>query len=312
MLMQGLEQVPQQVLEIARTVKAHVPIEIKEYYWAALEVWSSPALWALFALILVLERVIPADPKQPLFSRGVAQDFIWFNFDIVLGVAFVPAVAGTIKLVYDRITGGYVLSFAESWHPAVIILVALLVTDLLFYFKHWLHHVNKNFLWHFHAIHHSQREMNALTDRRQHFLEHVFTQTIVFLPLIAMGLKPYVITAVGAALWWQTLLIHGNIRTNFGPLRWIIVSPQFHRVHHSIEVQHWDKNYGAWFTVWDWMFGTIYPKFDEYPATGVKDVYFPPPKSFKPHAWAADFGRQMWHPFSRMMHRKQSDVSLKP
>ncbi|MBC8086279.1 MAG: sterol desaturase family protein [Phycisphaerae bacterium] len=176
----------------------------------------------------------------------------------------------------------------------------MLVLDFLMYIKHWANHRFKP-LWHFHTIHHSQREMSVFTDRRQHFVEHLITQVTVVLPLIVLGLKPMAIMTLGAFLWRHTLLIHANIRSNFGPLGWIFVSPQFHRVHHSIEVPHWDKNYGAFVTVWDRMFGTMYHGVNEYPATGVKDVDFPPPNSLKPHAWIADMGRQLWYPFRTIL-----------
>ena len=294
---------PADIIHFIRTIKSYVPFEVKEYYWSAVTVWSRPELWALLVLILVLERLWPADPKQKLFSRGMAQDLLWFNLDIAIGVALLPAVAGTLKLLYDKTTGGYVIPVLESWPVLARIVLAVVITDFLYYCKHALNH-RVGTLWHFHAVHHSQRELNALTDRRQHIVEHLLTQVLVFLPLIAMGLKPLALMAAGAALWWQTLLVHGNIRTNFGPVGWLIVSPQFHRVHHSIEVRHWDKNYGSILTVWDRLFGTMYHGLDEYPATGVRDVYFAPPDTFKPHAWLADMGRQVLYPFRKILRSK--------
>ncbi|MEO7359561.1 MAG: sterol desaturase family protein [Gemmatimonadaceae bacterium] len=284
-------------------IGSRLPFELKEYYWKALTIWSNPWLWALFALILILERVIPADPTQRLFSKGVGQDFLWFNLDIAIGVALLPAVAGTLKFLYDRVTGGYVLSVAEGWPTLARIVLAVVITDFLYYCKHRLSH-RVGALWHFHAVHHSQRELNALTDRRQHIVEHLVTQMLIFLPLIAMGLKPLALMAAGAALWWQTLFVHGNIRTNFGPVGWVIVSPQFHRIHHSIELQHYDKNFGSIFTIWDRLFGTIYHGVNEYPPTGVHNVYFRPPNSFKPQAWLADFGRQVLYPFRQLLKSK--------
>lgn len=291
------------IVDVVHTVKAYVPVELKAYYWSALTVWSNPLLWALLAFILVLERVIPADPNQPLFSKGVAQDFLWFNCDIAISVALLPAVAATLKLSYDKVTGGYVVPVAESWPTWARIVLAVVITDFLYYSKHSINHRVLT-LWHFHAVHHSQREMNAFTDRRQHIFEHLLTQALVFLPLIAMGLKPLALMAAGAALWWQTLLVHGNIRTDFGPLGWLIVSPQFHRIHHSIEPQHWDKNFGSILTVWDRMFGTLYRGVNEYPPTGVHDVHFPAPDTLRPHAWLVDFGRQMIYPFRQILKSK--------
>jgi sterol desaturase/sphingolipid hydroxylase (fatty acid hydroxylase superfamily) len=143
--------------------------------------------------------------------------------------------------------------------------------------------------------------MNVLTDRRQHVFEHVVSHVFVFLPAFIIGLKPYSVMTLSAVLWFHTFLIHGNIRTNFGWLGQIIISPQYHRIHHSIEPRHRDKNFGTIITLWDRVFGTRYPGTDEYPDTGVEGVEFPPPQNLKPQAWLADMARQLWYPFRKLL-----------
>jgi sterol desaturase/sphingolipid hydroxylase (fatty acid hydroxylase superfamily) len=183
---------------------------------------------------------------------------------------------------------------------AAQVVLTIFVVDLLFFLKHWMSH-RVGTLWHFHTIHHSQRELNVLTDRRQHVFEHLVAQVFVFLPAIILGLKPYSVMSISAALWFHTFLIHGNIRTNFGWLGQVFISPQYHRIHHSIEPRHRDKNFGTIITLWDRIFGTRYPGTDEYPGTGVEGVEFPPPQSLKPQAWLADIGRQLWYPFRKVL-----------
>ena len=86
---------------------------------------------------------------------------------------------------------------------------------------------------------------------------------------------------IDACLWTLVRGLHGhfihsNIKTNLGPLRYVIISPQAHRVHHSIEEKHYDKNFGVTFSIWDQLFNTFYRKYDEYPeAQGVADTEFP-------------------------------------
>lgn len=297
---------PPELIELLHTLKQLVPLEVKQYVWAAMTVWQSPSLWVLLAGILVWERISPADAAQPILSAGLGQDFMWFNVDIAVNVALVPAMAGGIRMIYDRITGGQILDFTAGWPVAVRVVVAVLVVDFLFYWKHrMLHRVTP--LWHVHTIHHSQRELNALTDRHQHILEYLVSQLFVFLPLIALGLRPVAVMTVGAALWWHTILIHGNIRSDFGWLGRIFVSPQYHRIHHSIEPRHRDRNFGAFVTFWDRMFGTLYVgEASEYPHTGVEAVEFPPPRGLKPHLWVADLARQTWYPFRRLLEHGES------
>jgi sterol desaturase/sphingolipid hydroxylase (fatty acid hydroxylase superfamily) len=290
----------QDAFELVGTVKQLVPIEIKQYYWAALDLYLTPSLWAFFAIILIWERVRPADPAQRLLSRGLGQDFIWYNVDLALNVALVPAFAGAIRFLYDRAFGGQLLALTPSWPVPLKIALAVTVYDLLFWVKHRMIHRVET-LWFFHSIHHSQREMNVLTDRRQHVFEHLLSQVAVYLPLIALGLQPVAVMAVGAALWWHSLFLHANIRVNLGWLNHVLITPQYHRVHHSIEPRHQNKNFGTLVTFWDRMSGVMYPHFDEYPPTGVEGVDFPPPRLLKPQTWIGDIARQTWYPIRKAL-----------
>jgi hypothetical protein len=77
----------------------------------------------------------------------------------------------------------------------------------------------------------------------------------------------------------------------------VFVTPQYHRIHHSIEPRHQDKNFGNLLTVWDRMFGTMNRNYDEYPATGVIGLEFDPPRRFAPTAWLRNFFHIWLHPF---------------
>jgi hypothetical protein len=74
---------------------------------------------------------------------------------------------------------------------------------------------------------------------------------------------------------WYTPFYHGNIRTNLGPLKYILVTPQSHRVHHSLDAGHRDTNFGALFSIWDFILRTQCKDFDVYPETGIEDKGFP-------------------------------------
>ena len=153
-------------------------------------------------------------------------------------------------------------------------------------------------------IHHSQRELNLFTDLRVHAVEYVIAQAIMFIPLFMLPLTHPAIMGYGAVMLWYTRLIHANVRTNFGPLKNILVSPQYHRVHHSIERRHQDKNFGVRLTIWARMFGTLHPDYDEYPATGVEGVDFVPPTRLSPMVWLGSVGSQLVYPFRQLLSRK--------
>ena len=91
--------------------------------------------------------------------------------------------------------------------------------------------------------------------------------------------------------------IHADLRTNMGPLKYVLVTPQNHRLHHTIEPSLIDRNFGERLTVWDWMFGTLHTDFDTYTATGVKGWEMIEETSAAPFALLTAWLRQFLFPF---------------
>ena len=278
------------------------PVEVKAYYWAAYEIYASPWFYAGIALILVLEWVRPAMREQRILSPALWQDFLWFNLDMAFKVAALPAFAGLLQAGYNRVTGGFVLPVLSGLPVPLKVGISFLIFDLLQWFHHWVRH-RVTALWHFHVIHHSQRELNLFTDLRVHFAEYLAAQVLTFVPMFLLGLSPFAIVGVALVVSWYTRLIHANVRFNFGPLKHLLVSPQYHRIHHSIEPRHQDRNFGVIFTIWDRLFGTLYPHYDEYPATGVAGVEFAPVAGISQVGWARDLARQNLYPFRQLIRR---------
>jgi sterol desaturase/sphingolipid hydroxylase (fatty acid hydroxylase superfamily) len=86
--------------------------------------------------------------------------------------------------------------------------------------------------------------------------------------------------AVGFVLNLLTYYIHSPVDVHFGPLRKVLVDNRFHRIHHSVEPRHFDKNFGVCFSIWDRWFGTAYdPAPDEWPQVGLAGV--DPPRTIR-------------------------------
>lgn len=271
-------------------------------YRAAWRIYGSPWFYLLVGAILYLEHLRPAIREQRVFSRALAQDFAWFNIDGVFKLAVLPAFIGMLQVVYNRTTGGFAFTGSDAWPAAVTVVAAFLLSDFLNWSHHLVRHHVKVF-WHFHVIHHSQRQMNLFTDLRVHSVEYLIAQSIMFIPLFMIPLSHPTIMGYGAVMMWYTRLIHANVRTSFGPLKHVLVTPQYHRVHHSIELRHRDRNFGVILTVWDRLFGTMYPHFDEYPETGVDEVDFSLPDRLTPKAWLGSFWTQLAYPFRQLRRR---------
>jgi sterol desaturase/sphingolipid hydroxylase (fatty acid hydroxylase superfamily) len=168
------------------------------------------------------------------------------------------------------------------------------------WWSHYLHH-RYEVLWAFHSVHHSQEQMNVLSDSRQHLIETVITATMVFVPARLLGLDAPAASALTFLSIYVGAFIHANIRTNLGPGRYVLVSPQAHRVHHSADSEHYDTNFGVILACWDYLFGTRYGDDDAYPTTGIKDRAFPLEHRVGPVALVGTWARQTAYPFQLLL-----------
>jgi len=96
---------------------------------------------------------------------------------------------------------------------------------------------------------------------------------------------------------------HGNLRTDYGPLRWVFVTPQSHRVHHSMAPEDADVNFGVIFCLWDRLFGTHKDAFGAYPQTGVADPGFPMEERATVGGIVAAYTKQFLYPFVQIWRR---------
>ena len=156
-------------------------------------------------------------------------------------------------------------------------LLALLVTTLILdLFYYWFHRTlhESPILWQTHVLHHSDENMNMLTAKRGHVFEGLLAPFFIALPMSVLFKLPAVKIAYLSMIPQLYLFFaHANIRLGFGPFWWLLISPDYHRIHHSIEPRHQNKNFTNWFPIWDILFGTLYrPGRKERPVTGVKGV----------------------------------------
>ena len=241
------------------------------------EVYDSTVL-QLFALMiaggLLLERLIPAR-RQPMSNAPV--NIVYGAMMLLLAASLVPLQSAFVQSVIDRVgwSGIFSLEFEAGTSLPLgfaAMLLSALALDFAFYWFHRLQH--SGLLWPQHVLHHSDTALNVTTTQRAHFLEHFLIPVFMTLPLVLLFRLPasdVIFIAAIPAAW--AYLVHMNIRVSFGPLWWLLTSPQYHRIHHSIEPKHFDRNFALWFPLWDILFGTAYrPRRNEYPETGVSGV----------------------------------------
>jgi sterol desaturase/sphingolipid hydroxylase (fatty acid hydroxylase superfamily) len=260
------------------------------------------AVIAAFPGILILERLWPAATTQSRFSVGLLVDVVWFCFSPAILVLVVLPFEDVLRWAYSSFDLGRVSSIAALPLVVQIVLVTLL-SDFLHYVAHVIRHKSST-VWEFHKIHHAQEELNYFSTVRIHPIDEVVVAAVRFLPFAMLETN----VAVPAYAIWvtvsrvYTMFTHSNIRTNLGPLKYLLVTPQSHRVHHSDRPEHKDKNFGNMFAIWDFMFGTQCLDFDVYPATGVEDKGVPRPAAPRLRDVLAAYGSMLVYPF-RVLRR---------
>jgi sterol desaturase/sphingolipid hydroxylase (fatty acid hydroxylase superfamily) len=259
-------------------------------------------LWVGLVLTLTLERLLPAESNQKILSLSFAQDFVWFFYEGILQALIIATYVSLLKWGYEHYCSGLTITYVNHYPGWTKFLFVVLLLDLLMWLQHYLNH-KVPLLWEFHKIHHSQQKLNFFTDFRYHVLEYIVRQTVVVIPFLILNVdRPKTVVFVFLHSWY-TRFYHGNIRTNLGPLRYILVTPQSHRVHHSPEKRHCDTNFASLFCVWDFLFHTQYKGFDEYPAAGINDPAFPQEKSGSLKNLLITPFRQMRYPFWAIQNR---------
>lgn len=261
-----------------------------------------PAVIA-FALILVLERLIPADRSQPIVSKGFCQDLLWTLFATPVAIFGAFCFNEATEWVFAHPLSGARIDLEAHLPFAIVVVICFLIGDFLAWFAHYLKHRVPIF-WRFHAVHHSATEINCFTDSREHLMEYFVTRSVFVLPFFVVGgdVSSTGVTVLLVRLWYSRFA-HSNIRTNLGPLRHVLVTPQSHRTHHSIEERHADQNLGNVLTIWDRMFGTHVADYDCYPVTGIDDPNFPRTTDRSPTSLVGTYWQQFAYPFRHSVKR---------
>jgi Sterol desaturase len=124
--------------------------------------------------------------------------------------------------------------------------------------QYWTHRAYHEvpFLWRFHAVHHSVKTMDWLAGSRQHMLELIFTRVCVLAPLYILGFSEAAMNGYILIVGFQAVFNHANVHLPWGPLKYLIVTPDFHHWHHASDDEAIDKNYAAHYAFLDYLFGT--------------------------------------------------------
>ncbi|WP_035563188.1 sterol desaturase family protein [Hymenobacter sp. IS2118] len=256
--------------------------------------WHLGLDWLLLDLLLLavifvpIEMVFPKNKQQARFHAEWRTDLVYF----VISHLFVQFFGVITQAPAKMLFGWMGLTPLQHWVqnlPFVLeFLLALLVTDLFQYAAHRLFHSHV-YLWRFHSVHHSTQAMDWLAGSRTHFVDIFVTRSISFIPLYVCGFSEIAFSAYILFVSIHAVLIHANTSINFGFLKYLLVTPQFHHWHHCEDPAHYGKNFAIHFPLIDKVFGTYYLPGNEWPdATGVREGSYP-----------KGYLKQLTHPFTK-------------
>ncbi len=223
---------------------------------------------AMALVHVVVERrtaVAPLPPNHGLLN--VATMLAWLVLNAIVGPLLVSAVAFTV----NHAGGGLFSLPSHGWGLAFAAFAYVFVADAGEYAFHRLQHTVP-WLWSLHTLHHSEPHMNATSGVLHHWSVMIMRTAFVALPL-------GILFKVSAPLTWlyfaSTLYVHfmhANSRIDFGRFSWLLSSPSYHRLHHSVQPEHYDRNFAFIFPIYDVVLGTYRPaRPGERPATGLDD-----------------------------------------
>lgn len=198
------------------------------------------------------------------------------GFDTVRSMDMISSLSSGVTNVTKDVLGLSVALISYGWlvdHLALIqvkaswltYLIAFIVLDFAGYVVHALDH-RINFFWNSHIIHHSSEEFNLACALRQSISVFVRLFIILLLPAALLGVPKEVIAVVAPLHLFAQFWYHTRHIGKLGWLEKIIVTPSHHRVHHAINPEYMDKNYGQIFIFWDKWFGTFQEELDDVPA----------------------------------------------
>jgi sterol desaturase/sphingolipid hydroxylase (fatty acid hydroxylase superfamily) len=214
------------------------------------------AFFAIFALMALWEAAAPR--RARLFSRRAR----WPNNlalvvlnGVVVRLAFPVAAVGFAALAAER---GWGLLNAFEVPAWVAIPAAVIVLDLAIYLQHVMFHAVP-VLWRLHRVHHADPDFDVTTGARFHPIEIVLSMLIKLAVISVLGAPAVAVLAFEIVLNAAAMFNHANVRLPSGAdriLRWFLVTPDMHRIHHSVEVDETNSNFGFNLPWWDRLFGT--------------------------------------------------------
>ncbi|MFQ5564898.1 MAG: sterol desaturase family protein [Paracoccaceae bacterium] len=225
-----------------------------------MESWDILNLKAVLIAALVfipLERVATLYTDQKILRAHWKNDLVYVVANRIVIKAALISIFAVFLGILNRFIPPSIHEFVSSQPTWLQVVEILIVADTGFYLAHRAFHAVP-VLWRFHSIHHGIKELDWLASYRIHPLDQTVTMTASLLPVFALGFSGQALVIYAFIYQWQTLLVHSNVKIDFGPFKWLLASPQFHHWHHGNQPEAYNTNFAAQLPFIDLIFGTFH------------------------------------------------------
>jgi len=221
-------------------------------------------LAVMFGAFGLMARFSPCNPGQPrFFGRDLADNALWWILGILLygdlASLYIRFGAGLVFQGHGAAVSGMVLGGYGWAARAPLAVQALAIIVAMDFIQYWLHRLlHGHTMWPFHAIHHSAEELDWTTTYRIHPVNFAVYSAGALALVRLIGFSPAAFLIIGPFNLVIGSLVHANLNWTFGPFRYVLASPVYHRWHHVKDPAIHNRNFAPTFPVLDLIFGTYY------------------------------------------------------
>ncbi len=216
-------------------------------------------------IFMPFERLFAARP-QKIFRPGLITDLMFLFLNAMLVSGGLIIIITVAIFVHQSILPSAVKQAIDDLPYLVQAALVLVIGDFGVYWTHRTMHVVPA-MWHIHTVHHAVEELDWLAAAHHHPIDLIFMKAGSLFPLFALGFSTEAMETYFLINYWQAFLVHANVRLHYGPLRYVLVSPEFHHWHHSSLIEARDKNFASIFSFYDLLFRTVFVAKGQKPKT---------------------------------------------
>jgi len=257
----------------------------------------------IFLVMALLEAGLPRRTLKSSRLKRWPTNWGFILLDALLVRLIFPIGGVGVALLANEQGWGlfWLMGWSQGWAAILAGLLTFLVLDLAVWFQHLVSHKVPLF-WRIHRVHHADSEVDATTALRFHPIEILLSFLWKGLVILALGGPLEAVVIFEIVLNGSAVFGHANVRLPAGLDRWLrylIVTPDMHRIHHSVIRRETDSNYGFYLSVWDRMFGT----YTQDPEKGHEAMEIGLGPTLTPRAHSFPFS--LWIPFLKTTEQQR-------